>query len=485
MADDFLKSTVDKVADVIDEAISSNDYTDLSREIGSLMRDVVDSVGDAAKSALEFGDTRSQGQKSAEEASRRVAARKAAKKKEAEERAAKEREETKYFAKPEEDMGGSLMQTFGTIGAVLFGLATMILGVFSTFSFEAVRGLTVPLAVIAGILTACSIAMAVLGRRRNVKTKRFKSYRNLIMPKLYADVGTLSKQMNLPESTVVSDLEGYTREGKIRQGHFDDKKQTFIASDELYEQYRATMEMAEMQKRNSSKAQARDASLSPEVREILQKGNEYIDMIHRANDEIPDEEITEKLNRMEMIVRRIFEEVREEPANASKLNMFMNYYLPTTTKLVEAYREMDSQPLQGESIRKAKKEIADSLDTINDAFEKLHDSFFTAQAMDVKSDLNVMKMMMKQEGLTADDLTAMKKKQAAAASAPAPQSAAAQAAGAKTAAGTRTAADVRTAAGTQAAAGAQAVSASAAQGSAFAASAGAMAQQMQAAEERQ
>ena len=136
-------------------------------------------------------------------------------------------------------------------------------------------------------------------------------------------------------------------------------------------------------------------------------------MIHEANERIPGEEVSGKLDRMEQITRRIFDEVSRRPELAGSLNMFMNYYLPTTTKLVKAYEEMDQQPVQGENIRTAKREIENSLDTISDAFEKLLDSFFREQAMDVSSDINVMKMMMKQEGLTEDDLTVMRRKQAA------------------------------------------------------------------------
>ena len=102
----------------------------------------------------------------------------------------------------------------------------------------------------------------------------------------------------------------------------------------------------------------------------------------------------------------------------------MNYYLPTTTKLVKAYEEMDQQPVEGDNIKNAKREIEKSLDTISDAFEKLLDSFFKEQAMDVSSDINVMKMMMQQDGLTEDEMTAAKRRadaaaQAQAASAPA------------------------------------------------------------------
>jgi len=431
MAEDFLKDTVDKVADIVDDAISSNDYTNLSREIGSLLREAVDSAGSAVRSAFDASDMRSPGQKSAAEMQARYAAKREAERKAALERAAKEREEEKYFAKAEEPTGAKIRGFIGGAGAILFGFATMVLTVFTTMlSRYPFADFTAPLAVILGILTVCSIAMMASGRRAARKAVRFKSYRNLIMPKLYADVEELSREMQIPEKEVVSDLEGFTRKGMIRQGHFDDNKKTFIASDELYQQYRSSVTRAAEQKRAEEEEARRRSAFSPEVQEILTKGNEYIRMIRQANDDIPDQAISDKLDRMETIVRRIFEEVRERPELAGRLNMFMNYYLPTTTKLVNAYKEMDQQPLQGDNIQTAKKEIEASLDMINDAFEKLLDSFYREQAMDVSSDISVMKMMMKQDGLAEDDMTAMRRKQEMAAKqAKAAQQGTAQAAG--------------------------------------------------------
>lgn len=411
MADDYLEKAIDKVGDVIDNAISSNDYTDLSRQIGSLMRDVVDAAGAAVKNA--YGDsTKSEGQKAARAASERLARERAEAKKAAQARAAKEKEEEQYFAKAEDAAGPKIVSVLGAAGTVLFGLATILMTLFSQLQMSVVSDVSGVFAVMAGILTACSIAMLVGGRRASRRAVRFKSYRSLIMPKLYADVSDLSREMQLPEKEVVSDLEGYMKSGKIKQGHFDDTKTCFIASDQLYQQYRDTVTRAEVKRQQEAAEAAKQSAYSPEVREILSKGSEYINMIHRANDEIPDEEISDKLDRMETIVRRIFDEVRQRPELAGKLNMFMNYYLPTTTKLMNAYVEMDRQEVQGSNIKKAKQEISDSLDTINDAFETLLDSFFSEQTRDVSSDINVMKMMMKQEGLTPDEMAAMRKKQA-------------------------------------------------------------------------
>lgn len=81
----------------------------------------------------------------------------------------------------------------------------------------------------------------------------------------------------------------------------------------------------------------------------------------------------------------------------------MNYYLPTTRKLVDAYREMDQEPIVSENIAKTKKEIEATLDTINQAFENLLNSFFEEKALDISSDISVLHTMLAQEGLTKKD----------------------------------------------------------------------------------
>ena len=100
---------------------------------------------------------------------------------------------------------------------------------------------------------------------------------------------------------------------------------------------------------------------------------------------------------------RIFDEVRLHPEVAPDLQKMMDYYLPTTSKLLDAYRELDSQPISGENISSTKKEIESAVDTLNIAFEKLLDSLFADRAWDISSDISVLNTMLAQEGLTKSD----------------------------------------------------------------------------------
>ena len=116
--------------------------------------------------------------------------------------------------------------------------------------------------------------------------------------------------------------------------------------------------------------------------------------------------MSEKLYRLESTMDRIVEQVRQNPSSAPELRKLMSYYLPTTVKLLKAYKELDKQTVSGENITNTKQEIEDALDTINDAFENLLDSLFQNMAWDVSSDISVMQTMFAQDGLTPGQMSA-------------------------------------------------------------------------------
>ena len=96
----------------------------------------------------------------------------------------------------------------------------------------------------------------------------------------------------------------------------------------------------------------------------------------------------------------IFRTVADQPQKAPQIRRFMDYYLPTTRKLLNAYVELNEEPEVGENIPKTKREIEEAMDTINEAFEKLLDDLFQDVAWDISTDISVMKTMMEQDGLT-------------------------------------------------------------------------------------
>ena len=141
-------------------------------------------------------------------------------------------------------------------------------------------------------------------------------------------------------------------------------------------------------------------NLTPECTELAEEGKRYIRHVHECNVKIEDEEMSSKLDRLELVITRIFREAGKNTEAVSDLKKMMSYYLPTTQKLLDAYCELDEQPIHGQNIENTKKEIEAALDTINKAFEKLLDDLFEDTAWDISTDISVLQTMLAQEGLT-------------------------------------------------------------------------------------
>ena len=204
----------------------------------------------------------------------------------------------------------------------------------------------------------------------------------------------------------------YDSKRLVLEGHMDRQETCLITSNETFRQYEETQKQLELKKAQEIQKASQKKKVSPEVQEVLDKGNEYLEKIRRSNDAIPGEEISAKISRMEQIVQQIFIRAEEHPEIIPDLKRLMNYYLPMTVKLLNAYEDMDKQPVQGENIKSSKKEIEETLDTLNEAFGKLLDSVFQDTAWDVSSDISVLHTVLAQEGLTDNDFTKQKQQRA-------------------------------------------------------------------------
>ncbi|MCR5293629.1 MAG: 5-bromo-4-chloroindolyl phosphate hydrolysis family protein [Lachnospiraceae bacterium] len=316
--------------------------------------------------------------------------------------------ENAYFAPVTGSISATARKIIGGIMAAWFGVLTAGLAVIAAQGGGAPA---VVFMILMGLFTAGFGRMFLMGRKKAKKISHFSNYRAVLERNKYANVKELARSVAQPADKTAEELQAMTDEGLFKQGHFDEAKTTFMASDEVYSQYLASEQNARELRRQERAERKKSSEIPPEVREVLEKGEDYIRQIREANDAIPDPEVTEKLSDMEKIVARIFDEVGKNYGLAGRLSMFMDYYLPTTMKLLAAYRKLDAQEVQGENIKNAKLEIEGSLSTINEAFEKLLDSFFADTAMDVSTDISVMRSMLKQDGLADDSFTTMRRKQ--------------------------------------------------------------------------
>lgn len=268
-------------------------------------------------------------------------------------------------------------------------------------------------------MLAAGAAAFFLGGSYYLRVRRFGRYRKCIGNRTCVNLTELARAVNKSVKYVRKDVARLIRKHWFLEGHMDEEQTCLMTDNWTYDQYllvcehRRELQQEEEKARRKAQeeeeaARARKES-SPELAEILEEGNRYIERIHACNDAIPGEEISEKISRMEHLIRRIFDRVEQHPEVIPDIRRLMQYYLPTTVKLLDAYAELDDQPIDGEHIQSSRKEIEDTLDTLNMAYEKLLDSLFRDTAWDVSSDISVLKTMLAQEGLTEDDFAQSKR----------------------------------------------------------------------------
>ena len=238
------------------------------------------------------------------------------------------------------------------------------------------------------------------------QVSRFKTYRKTLGQKTHCALEKLARAVGKSVKFVRKELTGMIDGGLFLEGHMDKEQTMLITSDETYRLFETSRLQLEQRQREEAQRQAQLTVPDERVQQVLDKGNAFIAEIRRCNDAIPGEEISAKIDRMEAIVRRIFDRARTNPQVVPDLKKMMDYYLPMTVKLLNAYADMDAQSVQGENIQNSKREIEGTLDTLNLAFEKLLDSLFAETALDVSSDITVLQTMLAQEGLTDDGLRA-------------------------------------------------------------------------------
>ena len=233
--------------------------------------------------------------------------------------------------------------------------------------------------------------------------RRYRQYQKLLQYHTVVFLKDLSVAARVQIKQVYRDLNKAIDSCLIPQGHFGTNHLIFIVSDEAYRKYRENQSAFDRYYKKMLADRDRSGERSAYVQNILDSGKDYVAKIHSLNDLIKDKVITEKLNRMEQIVATIFSEVDINPKQADKLGMLINYYLPTTEKLLEAYVDLSEKQVQGRSVQKTQKEIEDAIDKINRAYSNILDQIFQEQEMDVASDISALSVMMRQDGLDTDD----------------------------------------------------------------------------------
>ena len=121
--------------------------------------------------------------------------------------------------------------------------------------------------------------------------------------------------------------------------------------------------------------------------------------MRELDDLIADVPVSNRIVRIEKITRHMFEYVADFPDKKNQLRTFMNYYLPTTLKLLESYSRIERVGVVGKNMRETKENIEKTLDMLVAGFETQLDLLYGAENVDISSDIEVLEQMMRRDGL--------------------------------------------------------------------------------------
>ena len=311
---------------------------------------------------------------------------------------------SKYISKrPAGSISGILYIVFGAGGSVIYGSSVgLYLIANSLFS-----GIIVGSQVVMGVLVLFfvgSVGLLLKGINVRKRVKRFKTYVRFIDDNSYFLIDDLARFVKEKKSFVLKDLRKMIDLGMFLEGHIDEEKTYFMLNDEVYNDY-LNLKKEQMAKEiNKEKLKEEiDNSGKEEIESTIKIGRDYIEQIKAVKDELCREEIAIKLYKLGNIGDQILNQVEKNPNKTQEVNKFINHYLPITIKLINSYKELNDQVVQGDNIKNAKIEIEKSIDLINNAFENLLDDLFEDVVLDISTDISVLKTLFKQEGLGEED----------------------------------------------------------------------------------
>ncbi len=227
-----------------------------------------------------------------------------------------------------------------------------------------------------GLFLGGGIAMLFGANRIRKKLKRFRKYAAIIGDAESMEVTTIASKIPTTYDKACKDLEDMISEGYFGPGAYLD-----VATSRFM--------------RNAS-VHVEEKTPEPEE-EFSGNYKETIDRIKELNGQIRDEATSAKIDRIEELTTKIFKVLEEKPEKKSILRTFLNYYLPTTLKLLDDYRRLEAQAVSTPTVKKAKTDIENILDTLLLAYEQQLDAMFEEDVLDISSEISALESMMAQD----------------------------------------------------------------------------------------
>ena len=237
-------------------------------------------------------------------------------------------------------------------------------------------------------ITAGGLGLLLGSHWMRRRLRRYAKYQAIAGKKPTVTISQLATAADVSPRRVENDLEQM-----VQKGFWGKEAYLDLGRGVLVRTFEAAEDLEQAQKKAQPIPEETREGYSGQLRDI-----------RYANDRIADPVISAKIDRLEDLAGKIFRIVEEEPAKKAKASTFLNYYLPTTQKLLDSYADFEESGVSGENVSQAKQRIASTMDNIVAGFERQLDQLYQSDAMDVDSDIRVMEQMLRRDsGSVAED----------------------------------------------------------------------------------
>lgn len=235
---------------------------------------------------------------------------------------------------------------------------------------------------------AGGVAMLVAGQRMKRRSARVARYLAVMGKRGYIAVDELCAVTGKSRKKIESDLDYMVEKGLLGTGaYLDSGRGIFFRSADAFADY--------------ANATAKKENVTPKEANEGYAG--ALRAIRSANDRIADAVLSEKIDHLETVAGKIFREVEEHPEKQQQAATFLNYYLPTTLKLLDSYAKFEEAGIEGENLSRAQERIEETMDALIKGFDKQLDDLYRNEAMDIDSDIRVMENMLRRDTASVED----------------------------------------------------------------------------------
>ena len=225
----------------------------------------------------------------------------------------------------------------------------------------------------------------------HVKDKKERLYQNIVRmvgDKAYVDLKSLASAAGVKGKNLIREVDEMLERHYLPESAYIDNSRGILVMDPDH-----------VPEYVGKAAEAADPDREEDKYDLLLKEME------RACGRIRDRDTLEKAVQIRGLAAAIFSAVRQAPEKQPQISGFLNYYFPTTLKLLDSYADFEEKGYQGEKLTQTKERIENTMDTIIAAYRKQLDILYMSDTMDVDTDIDVLETMLKKDGLSESDFS--------------------------------------------------------------------------------